>query len=343
MALASPILITLAVEPIMADLPPISNDGRSDRRSFLGMMGSIALLPGLAACHSGTKGLVLGDQVHLLQARLEAAKALDGVTYPITWASFQGAAPLLEALNAGAVDTAPAGDLPIILAAAAGCKLKIAAISQFAPESMAVVVRGNSSIRSVADLAGRQVIVSSARGSIAHYLLLEALREAGVPQDKVKIGFMLPTEAASAFASGQIEAWATFGIYQLRAEAAGARILRDGRGIRPGYTIIAVSEAALADSAKRAAISDVLHRMQRADRWCADHLDAYAALYARQTGGDAALVGRLVRRQTPGLTAPNPAFIASVQRAADRFHSDYGILPRRVDVASLVVPDLLAG
>jgi len=314
----------------------------SDRRSFLGgMVASLGVIPGLAACHKGAKGVVLGDQVHLVQARMEAAKVLDGVNYPVTWANFQGAAPLLEALNAGAVDTAPAGDLPVVLAAAAGCKLKIAAISQFAPEAMAVIVPAGSSIGKVADLAGRQVIVSSARGSISHYLLLEALREAGVAPDKVKIGFMLPTEAASAFANGQIEAWATFGVYQLRAEAAGARILRDGRGIGPGYSLIAVSEAALADSAKREAIRDALGRMQKADRWCAQHMDDYAAIYARQTGVDAALVKRLVQRQTPNLSAPDAAFIASLQRAADRFHADYGILPRHVDVAGLVAGDLL--
>lgn len=314
----------------------------SDRRGFLGgMVASLGVLPGLAACHRGAKGLVLGDQVHLVQGRLEAAKALDGVTYPITWASFQGAAPLLEALNAGAVDTAPAGDLPIVLAAAAGCRLKIAAIGQFAPEAMAVIVPAGSSIARVADLAGRQVVVSTARGSISHYLLLEALREAGLKPDQVKISFMPPVEAASAFANGQIAAWATFGVYQLRAEAAGARILRDGRGIGPGYSVIAVSEAALDNPAKREALRDVLRRMARADGWCAQHMDDYAALYARQTGVDAALVGRLVRRQTPGLRAPDAAFVASVQRAADRFYSDYGVLPRRVDVGALVAPGLM--
>lgn len=314
----------------------------SDRRRFLGeMVASLGIMPGLAACHRGAKGLVLGDQVHLVQARLEAAKALDGVAYPITWANFQGAAPLLEALNAGAVDTAPAGDLPVVLAASAGCRLKIAAISQFAPEAMAVIVPRGSAIAKVADLAGQEVIVSSARGSIAHYLLLEALREAGVAPDRVKIGFMLPTEAASAFANGQIAAWATFGVYQLRAEAQGARILRDGRGIGPGYSLITVAEAALADAAKREAVRDVLRRMQWADHWCAQHADAYATLYARQTGVSADLARRLVQRQTPNLSAPDAAFIASLQRAADRFYHDYGILPRQVDVAGLVVPDLL--
>jgi sulfonate transport system substrate-binding protein len=307
------------------------------RRSVLA--GALAL----AACGRASKGVVLGDQVHLIESKLNAAHALDGAGYRLSWANFQGAAPLLEALNAGAVDTAPAGDLPIILAAAAGCRLKIAAVNRTDGRSMAIIVPGHSVIASVKDLAGRSVIVSSARGSISHYLLLEALREANVPADQVKIGFMLPTEAAAAFASGQIEAWATFALYQAKAEAAGARILRDGAGIGPGYGIIAVSEAALADDDKRKVLGDVLTRMQVANRWCRDHIDSYAAIYARQTGISPALAKVMVERENPGLAAPDAAFIATLQRAADRFHGDYGVLPRRVDVAGLIVPGLFSG
>lgn len=316
----------------------------SDRRGFMaGAIASLGIIPGLAACSRGPgQGIVLGDQVHLLQAKLEAARALDGVSYRISWGNFPGAAPLLEALNAGAVDTAPAGDLPVVLAAAAGCRLKIAAISQAAPESMAVIVPAGSAIRSVRDMAGRSVIVSSARGSISHYLLLEALREADVPESAVRIGFMLPNDAAAAFASGQIEAWAIFGIYQAKAEAAGARVLRDARGIGPGYSLIAVSEGALIDPAKRAAIADVLGRARRANQWCAANPEPYAQIYARQTGVDIALARKMVSRERPALNVPDDAFINDVQRAADRF-LEYGVLPRRVKVAELVESSLIAG
>ncbi|NML92234.1 ABC transporter substrate-binding protein [Novosphingobium olei] len=314
----------------------------ADRRGFLaGALAGVVALPLLAACgRPGAKGLVLGDQVHLMQAKLDAADALQGAPYRVTWASFPGAAPLLEALNAGAVDTAPAGDLPVVLAIAAGCRLKIVAVTKSAPESMAVIVPGGSPVRSVADLAGRQVIVSSARGSIAHYLLLEALREADVPLDRVKIGFMLPTEAAAAFASGQIEAWATFGIFQAKAEAAGARILRDGRGIGPGYTLITASDAALADPAKRAALRDVLGRMRQANRWCRANPARYAEIYARQTGVDIAIARKMVARERPDLFAPDDACLSAVQRAADRF-AEYGMLPRRVRVADYLASDVL--
>lgn len=314
----------------------------SDRRGFLaGAIASLGLVPGLAACAQGGRaGVVLGDQVHLLQSKLEAARALNGTGYAITWANFPGAAPLLEALNAGAVDTAPAGDLPVVLAAAAGCKLKIAAVSRFAPESMAVIVPKGSGLRSVADLAGKSVIVSSARGSISHYVLLEALREADVDPAQVRIGFMLPNDAAAAFASGQIEAWATFGIYQAKAEAAGARILRDGRGIGPGYTLIAVSDAALADKARRDAIADFLGRARTANAWCQANPDAYAQIYARQTGVELAIAKVMIARERPGLSAPDEAFANDLQRAADRF-LDYGVLPGRVKIMDYVETGLL--
>lgn len=314
----------------------------SDRRGFLaGAAGGIALLSGCGRGSEAGTQVVLGDQVHLLETKLSAAGRLAGTPYGITWANFPGAAPLLEALNAGAVDTAPAGDLPIILAAAAGCRLKIAAVNKGSGRSMAIIVPKGSSIRSVKDLAGQNVIVSSARGSVSHYLLLEALREVGLPPSSVTIGYMLPNDAAAAFATGQIAAWAIFGTYQARAEADGARVIRDGTGIGPGYAAVTVSERALADPGKRAAIADFLSRSRDANRWCSDNPDAYAALYARQTGMDPAIVRVIAARERPGLSPPDAAFVTSLQAAADRFHSLYGVLPRRVDVAGLIEPNLL--
>lgn len=318
----------------------------SDRRQFLkGAAAGCALLPWLAACgRNGADGMVvLGDQVHLSQTKLEAAGQLANVPYRITWANFPGAAPLLEALNAGAVDTAPAGDLPIVLAAAAGCRLRIAAVTRSKPQAMAIIVPKDSPIRTVAQLKGQTVIVSSARGSISHYLLLEALREAGVVADAVKIAFMLPNDAAAAFATGQITAWATFGVYQARAEQAGARILRDGSGIGPGYSAIAVSEAALASPNKRKAIAEFLVRSQRASIWCRENPAEYARLYARQTGLDLATAQLLVGRENPGLLRPDAEFVTALQSAADRFYRDYRMLPRAVDVAALIEPGLLEG
>jgi sulfonate transport system substrate-binding protein len=311
----------------------------SDRRGFLG--GAAALT--LSACGGGAKGgrtkLVLGDQVHLLQSKAEAAGSLDNLAYDIDWANFVGAAPLLEALNAGAVDTAPAGDLPVVLAAAAKVPLKVIAGSVSSTRDIAIIVPPGSTIRNVADLAGHRVIVSSARGSISHYLLLEALKEAKVDRRRVDIGFMLPNDAAAAFAAGRIEAWATFGTYQIAAEARGARVLRDGQEINTGLTLIAASQAALDDPARRAALKDVLARFRTASQWAQAHPQAYAGVFAKATGVDPKLARLIVDRQNPLLVAPDDAVIRPLQRVVDRFHAD-GELPAHVDVAGIVDPGI---
>lgn len=306
----------------------------SDRRTFLA--GAAALC--LAGCGRGGGGrtkLVLGDQVHLTQSKAEAAGVLKDLPYDIEWANFVGAAPLLEALNAGAVDTAPAGDLPVVLAASAGVPLKIVAGALSSPRDIAIIVPAGSPIRSVAQLRGHRVFVSSARGSISHYLLLEALKEAKIDRKEVEIGFMLPNDAAAAFAAGRIEAWATFGTYQIAAEQRGARVLRDGEGINTGLSLIAASQSALDDPAKHAALRDVLARLRKASEWSRDHPEAYAKIVVEQTKVTPEFAALLVKRQNPLLVPPDAALIKPLQRVVDRFHAD-GELPKHVDVASIV-------
>ncbi|MNI94669.1 hypothetical protein D3C73_1528060 [compost metagenome] len=48
--------------------------------------------------------------------------------------------------------------------------------------------------------------------------MIRALANAGVDEQDVNVGFVLPTDALAAFNAAKIEAWATFGIYQAFAE-----------------------------------------------------------------------------------------------------------------------------
>lgn len=69
----------------------------------------------------------MGDQAGGFRAGVEAAKVLEGTPYKIKWANFQGAAPLFEAVRSGEVDTAPAGDTPVLSAAGSDVPIKIVA------------------------------------------------------------------------------------------------------------------------------------------------------------------------------------------------------------------------
>jgi sulfonate transport system substrate-binding protein len=316
-------------------------------RRLLTMLPAAALLGGCGKAEAPPAGatgapldlsrvtLVLGDQVKLLRTKAEAAGVLEDVPYKIQWASFQGAAPLFEAVVSGDVDTAMAADTPALAAAAGGARVKVVAASVSSPAGVAILVPPGSAIRSVADLKGRNVIVSSARGSVAHYLLFGALREAGLKPDDVNTGFMLPSDAAVAFSSGKIEAWATFGTYQASAEVHGARVLRDGVGINSGIGVIAASDAALADAGKRAALADVLQRLARSNTWANGHPEQYAAVFQRLTGLAPDVVRLVVSRDRPQLRAVDQQIVRQLQAVADTFF-EAKLFPRRVDASLLV-------
>ena len=64
--------------------------------------------------------LKVGDQKGGVQSVMEAAGLLVDLPYRIEWSQFPAAAPLLEALNAGAIEVGYAGDAPTTFALAAG-------------------------------------------------------------------------------------------------------------------------------------------------------------------------------------------------------------------------------
>ncbi|MDQ0625889.1 ABC-type nitrate/sulfonate/bicarbonate transport system substrate-binding protein [Paraburkholderia graminis] len=220
----------------------------------------MSIRSGQSAAATSNVTLVLGDQAGGTRALVEAAKVLDDAPYAYRWANFQGAAPLFEAQRAGAVDLAPAGDLPVLAAAVGDPSLKIVATRVGSGTQLGILVGPRSTIRSVADLKGRTVFVSSARGSISQFQLYGALAEAGLSKDDVTVRFIFPVDAFAAFASGSIEVWATFDPYYGIAAQQGSRILRDGNGINSGPGFITASGNSLNDARKRAAIADVLKR-----------------------------------------------------------------------------------
>jgi ABC-type nitrate/sulfonate/bicarbonate transport system substrate-binding protein len=278
--------------------------------------------------------LVLGDQAGGTRALVEAAKVLDGAPYAYRWANFQGAAPLFEAQRAGAVDLAPAGDLPVLAAAVGDPALKIVATRVGSGAQLGILVGPHSTIRNVADLKGRTVFVSSARGSISQFQLYGALAEAGLSKDDVTVRFILPVDAFAAFASGSIEVWATFDPYYGIAVQRGGRILRDGSGINSGLGFITASGDSLTDPRKRAAIADVLTRYQRAGDWAVANPDAYAQIYASLTRSPLEAAKQITQRASLKQHFVTGTDIDALQKVADRANRD-AILPRRIDVRAI--------
>lgn len=303
---------------------------------LLGGCGDAVESKSSSATQSDLSGvtLVLGDQAKGLRTVVEAANALEGIDYKVEWANFQGAAPLFEALRAGAVDLAPAGDTPVLAAATGGTPLRIVAVRRSQSRGIAILVPADSDIHSVADLKGRNVVVSSARGSISQYLLIRALANAGVDEQDVKVGFVLPTDALSAFNAGKIEAWATFGIYQAFAEQQGARVLISGEGINTGLTFITASDEVLTDPLKRKALGDVLQRFAKAFEWAQQNPQEYARVFAKVNDIPLDVSQRLRSWGDEALLPVESRDVQALQQVDDLF-VEKKIFPHRVDVQKL--------
>jgi sulfonate transport system substrate-binding protein len=169
------------------------------------------LLLGTAVLASAQTTLRVGDQKGNSQAVMEAAGVLKDVPYKIEWKEFPAAAPLLEALGAGAIETGLVGDAPFTFAAAANAPVKAIAAVRQSRDGLAVLVPEQSRIKNFDDLRGKKI--ATGRGSIGHQLILAALEARGWKPDDVQIAFLAPSDAKVAYTQGSVDAWSTWEPY----------------------------------------------------------------------------------------------------------------------------------
>ncbi|KAB1072679.1 ABC transporter substrate-binding protein [Methylobacterium planeticum] len=268
--------------------------------------------------------LRVGDQRGNARALMEAAGVLDGLPYRLEWSEFPAAAPLLEALNAGAIDAGGVGDAPFTFAAAAGVPVKAFLAFRNRQDGLAILVRPDTPIRRVQDLKDKRIATN--RGSIGHQVVLAALEEAGLPADSVRFHFLPPADAKLALASGAVDAWSTWEPYTSAAEIAGlVRVVRDGNGITPGLSFAVASDAAL--KSKRILLADYAQRLARARAWALKDPAPYAAVWSKLIGLPEAVPLRWFGRAQYRTVPIDAAVIADEQRIID-LYVRAGLIPQ---------------
>jgi sulfonate transport system substrate-binding protein len=294
----------------------------------------------VAGCSSGAADsrttITLGDQGGTLQNLINASHAFDGTPYTVQWAEFRSGATLFQAMGAGSVDAAWAADLTTLQALSGGLKAQLVAAIQGDGSGSSLLVQGGSPIRTVADLKGKDVVVSSARGGIAEYLLAKVLQDNALSYSDVHVRYLAFADAQAAFSSGQIDAWATNGIYAETARKQGGRVLADGRdGRTSGLGVVSALPAALGDSAKKTALSDVLARLRTAYAWLRSHQAEYASFYATANKIPAETSAVIVSQALGTVGPVTPAVEQTIQSVNDLM-TRVGVLPRGVTVGPLV-------
>lgn len=284
----------------------------------------------------GPVTLNVGDQKGGSEAVLRAAGELDHLTYRIKWSTFTSGPPLLEAVNAKAVDIGGVGNTPPVFAAGSGSRITVVAASHGSSEGEAIVVPKGSALKRPADLKGKRIAV--AQGSSAHYQLIASLQAAGLALDDVDVSYLQPADALAAFSGGKVDAWAIWDPYTSQVlRANGARVLTTGTGRVNGLAFQVAAPGALADKAKSAAIGDYLERLRRAQDWVYEHPEEWAKVWAKETGLPYEVALDSVKRSngTRVSVAVDDAAVASEQEIADTF-AKLGLIPRHVDFSDFV-------
>ncbi len=300
------------------------------RRNFL-LTTSAALASSLlpAATFARTAGLHVGDQTRTIQSLLDASGQLKSVDYDLRISQFPTAAPVMEALNAGAIDVGYGGDAATSFTLATGNPSKIVGAFRSDPACIAVIVPSGSPLQSVKDLVGKSVAVS--RGSVGHLLIARALEREGLPVDSVNYRFLQPADAYPAFVSGSIDAWAIWTIYIARAQQDhGARVLVDGKGLVNNTAYLTARVDAL--NTKRDQVADYARRVAAARLWAIDNVDAYAKVWAPMIGASES-VARQAYTLERMLPVPITPEIIADQQALVAYYAGAGIIRNEFDIA----------
>lgn len=300
------------------------------RRSLLAAAGLLAA-PGLALGQARPV-LKVGNRRGGLRTLLEASGQARDLPYAIDWKEFIAAQPILEAIQADAVDIATIGELNLFSVASFGAPFKGIAATRSNGASQALIVPGNSPLRNVADLRGKRI--ASVRGGWTHYAMLRILEAGGLKLSDVQVSWINPADSALAFRAGQLDAWSVWGpLTSIEVQQYGARILADARGLVPGSAFVTVKGSAIAE--KRALFQDFSRRVAAGYLWARDNVAAYAqATSALIRQPAAALEWAYGVDQTRPIPLDDAA-IRDFQQVADK-SLEYGIINRGIAVTDII-------
>lgn len=277
--------------------------------------GMAAALLSLAA---NAESLVVGDQSYNAQAVMEAAGVLNDLPYTLDWKQFTAGSPVAEALNSGSLDIGLLGDAPALFLGALGAPIKVIAVGQQSLGGIAILVRKDSNIHSLADLRGKRAALW--KGSWSQQLLLTALDKAGVPRDSLDYRYLSALDASHALDGGSVDVIATWEPYVTQQELQGARVLATAEGLIPAQSFIVANAKAMA--AKRTQINDFLQRLKKAREWTLQspaNTNAYADAWAKRTRADSEIARVWFARAQTTVEPINPQSSVEAQKTVDFF------------------------
>jgi sulfonate transport system substrate-binding protein len=272
----------------------------------------------------------------IAKERGEFEKSLAKDNIRVQWIGpFPNHAPTIQAVVGDSADFSFGGSTtPALAAILAGSPLVFSQFCVVEPRTTAIIVKRESGINSVADLAGKSVAVN--RSGLGEFLLVAALEKFHVDRSKVRFVYLNPPEAGPAFGSGQVDAWAMWSpqVEIARSKYDGKTIFLEGHDL--DFQIDFNSWLVRQSFATRN--RDLVAAVNTAFAAEADWANAHApeAETIAQRGGkydDAIRDGFIkLNRHYQMHRADDPAFLTDLQRAAD-WLTARKVLPAPIHIA----------
>lgn len=263
------------------------------------------------------------------------ASGQSNTPYRIDWRELNNGVLHIEAINGDALDLGSGSEIPPVFAARQKSSVKLVAVTHEDLNNQATLARKDAPIRGIADLKGKRV--GYVRATTSHYYLAKQLAEAGLGFNDIQAVSLTPADGLSAFARGDLDAWAIYGYNgQLARIQYGARTIKTGVGYLSGNFPIYANPRTLDDPLRRAAIADLLQRLQRAFAWINGNFLAYARAQSAETRVPVGDIVELFNGRSGdySLGPVSDAVVRSHQDVADTFLR-IGVLDGPADVRPL--------
>ena len=286
-------------------------------------------LPSLARAAGRVR---IGYQKNGSLAIMRQQRRLETAGLAAEWVEFSSGPPLLEALNAGAVDFGATGDTPPIFAQAAGAELLYVGGQPASGVNQAALVRTDSPIRTPADLRGKRVAFT--KGSSAHYAAIQILASAGLKPADIQAAYLQPPDAGAAFRTGALDAWVVWDPFYAIAEAEPTtRVLMSAEGVAPSNSFFLASRRFT--EREPGAVLALLDAINATADWARANPEELAQTLSGITGVPLPAQRVSAARGVYAVQPMSDAIIARQQSVADTFAA-LRIIPGRVDVRAAV-------
>lgn len=282
-----------------------------------------------------TIGYQKADPVDIARQHGELIKKMKAKGYQVVFKEFSDGAALMTALKSGAIDYARVGDTPPVTAKAAGTDIALIAAGATKEYGSGILVGKNSQITNLKQLKGKTIAYQ--KGTAAQYLIIQALKKAGLSTNDVKLVNMDQSSASVAFAKGSVDAWVTWDPYTATAQVnQGAKLLTNGTGLAKNRDFL-ISTQNYAKT--HIALSKLLTTYINDDMtWANNHHTQLIAMLSKTLKLSDAVIQKMVGRRTyaMALVKADSSIVDEENQIANTFYQE-GVVTEKVDMKTTLV------